>query len=154
MHLLFVCTHNRCRSIIAEAVTRDMAGSFLTVASAGSSPVGEVHPLTLKYLEEAGVSTDGLSSQGWSDVGEPVPDVVITVCDRAAGEACPLWLGPAEKVHWGLVDPSAEEGGEHAQRAAFEQTIELLQQRIRTLLADPTALTSATTLAARMRELG
>ena len=153
MHLLFICTHNRCRSILAEAITNYLGRGRLTAASAGSTPAGEIHPLTLKYLAEYDIPTEGLVSRGWGNVVEPTPDVVITVCDRAAGEACPLWLGEVEKVHWGLSDPSAVAGDEATRRAAFMATIETLRGRIETLLQSEHAFASAATLAARLREL-
>ena len=133
MHLLFVCTHNRCRSILAEALARQVLGRDIGVQSAGSSPAGAVHPLTLRYLTERGIDSRGLSSKSWDDVDGPAPDIVVTVCDRAAGEACPLWLGDAEKVHWGLSDPSAVAGPESAVRAAFMHTIDELVRRLRKL---------------------
>ena len=153
MKLLFVCTHNRCRSILAEAIARHLGGNRLDVASAGSSPAGAVHPLTLRYLAEHGIATDGLVSKSWDDVPGQAPDVVVTVCDRAAGEACPLWLGKAEKVHWGLADPSAVSGDEAVVRDAFNTTIATLASRIEALLATPDALTDAAACARRMREL-
>ena len=153
MKLLFVCTHNRCRSILAEAIARHLGGNRLDVGSAGSSPAGAVHPLTLKHLAEHGISTNGLASKSWDDVPGPAPDVVVTVCDRAAGEACPLWLGRAEKVHWGLADPSAVSGDEVAVRDAFNTTIATLASRFQALLAPPEALTDAAACARRMREL-
>jgi arsenate reductase len=133
MHLLFVCTHNRCRSILAEALARQVLGRDVWVQSAGSAPAGEVHPLTLRYLAERAIDTRGLSSKSWDHVDGPVPDIVVTVCDRAAGETCPLWLGDAEKVHWGLADPSAVTGGESAVRAAFMETIDELEHRLHRL---------------------
>ncbi|MBL4783423.1 MAG: arsenate reductase ArsC [Porticoccaceae bacterium] len=134
MKLLFICTHNRCRSILAEAVTNHFGQSVLVAKSAGSQPVGEVHPLSLKFLSEANISTTGLTSQSWDDHESWQPDVVITVCDSAAGEPCPLWFGDSLKVHWGLVDPSRMEGSEAEIAKAFQQTIELLKARIEQLL--------------------
>lgn len=135
MKLLFVCTHNRCRSILAEAVTRHFAKGQLEVRSAGSQPAGAVHPLSIKYLQEAGIDTSGLCSQSWDELETFAPDVVITVCDSAAGESCPLWFGNAIKVHWGLKDPSALESGERQVAQAFRHTIALLERRIKKLLA-------------------
>ncbi len=134
MNLLFVCTHNRCRSILAEAVANHVGRGRLRARSAGSSPAGAVHPLTLRYLSECGIPVAGLASTGWDEALEPAPDIVVTVCDRAAGEACPLWLGHAEKVHWGLADPSAIEGDEDTQRDAFLATIATLRERLIALL--------------------
>ncbi|MGJ8686309.1 MAG: arsenate reductase ArsC [Spongiibacteraceae bacterium] len=133
MNILFVCTHNRCRSIIAEAVTRQLTGKNIAAASAGSQPCGEVHPLSLRYLAEKGFSVDGLSSKSWNQLDGFTPDIVITVCDSAAQEACPLWLGKAIKVHWGLSDPSKLSGNENTSRAAFFTLIETLQQRVQRL---------------------
>lgn len=137
MKFLFICTHNRCRSILAEAITNHIAGGAITAASAGSQPAGEVHPLTLKYLEEKGIKTEGLKSQSWDELESFAPDVVITVCDSAAGEACPLWFGSAIKVHWGLPDPSKLETGEEDSRRAFFSVMDTLEQRIRHLLSLP-----------------
>lgn len=130
MKILYVCTHNRCRSILSEAVTRSRAGSLIDVRSAGSQPVGEVHPLSLKYLQQAGYDIDGLVSESWDAYAEWAPDVVITVCDRAAGEACPLYLGSAIKLHWGLQDPSALRGTEEQIAAAFLSTIKCIEKRV------------------------
>jgi arsenate reductase len=133
MKLLFICTHNRCRSILAEAVTNFYGQGVLTAKSAGSQPAGEVHPLTLKYLDEFGIPTAGLCSQSW-DVHESwEPNIVITVCDSAAGEPCPLWFGQCAKVHWGLADPSRMAGEESAIRNAFVETIATLKNRIEKL---------------------
>ncbi len=134
MKLLFICTHNRCRSIIAEAVTRHLGGSVLQARSAGSQPSGEVHPLSLKYLAEAGIDTAGLCSQSWDEHEDWAPDVVITVCDQAAGEQCPAWFGKSLKVHWGLPDPSRLEGSEEQVAEAFHRTISELTSRIEALL--------------------
>lgn len=135
MKLLFICTHNRCRSILAEAITNHLADGSLIARSAGSQPAGEVHPLTLKYLAEAGISTDGLCSQSWNEHEGFAPDVVITVCDSAAGEQCPVWFGNSAKVHWGLPDPSRVTGTEAEVKAAFRNVMNTLEKRIKALLA-------------------
>ncbi|RLQ22151.1 arsenate reductase ArsC [Seongchinamella sediminis] len=141
MKLLFVCTHNRCRSIIAEAVCNHLGGEAIEARSAGSQPSGEVHPLSLRYLQEAGINTGGLRSQSWDEHEDWQPDVVITVCDQAAGEQCPLWFGRSLRVHWGLEDPSRLEGSEEEVATAFRHTIDLLRRRCEQLLAaEPTAL--------------
>lgn len=134
MKILFVCTHNRCRSILAEAVSRQLGGALLEVRSAGSQPAGQVHPLSLKYLAQAGYNTDGLRSQSWDAFEDFAPDLVVTVCDSAAGEACPVWFGKAVKVHWGLKDPSALSSSEEDVKAAFLATIGILEKRIQRLL--------------------
>ena len=129
MRVLFLCTHNRCRSIIAEAVVRALDAPELQAASAGSAPEGKVHPLTLRYLQAGGISVEDLASKGVDDVREFDPDLVITLCDSAAGEACPLWLGSALRVHWGVEDPSKTKGSDEEVRAAFEACINTLSAR-------------------------
>ncbi|RBO85833.1 arsenate reductase ArsC [Marinomonas aquiplantarum] len=133
MKILYICTHNRCRSILSEAITNGMAGGLINAKSAGSQPAGEVHPLSLKYLEQAGYQTTGLISQSWDDFEDFEPDLVITVCDSAAGEACPLYFGKSLKVHWGLSDPSKLEGSEAQQEAAFMATIKAIEERVEQL---------------------
>lgn len=137
LNILYICTHNRCRSVLSEAITRQNAEGTINVMSAGSSPVGQVHPLSIKYLEETGYNTDGLSSKSWNDLDDFEPDVVVTVCDNAAGEACPLWLGNTPKLHWGLTDPSklAEDGQANPQaEAAFKEVIATIEQRVQGLV--------------------
>lgn len=154
MKILFICTHNRCRSIIAEAVTRQLGDGRLSARSAGSQPSGEVHPLSLKYLEEAGIDTDNLRSQSWDEHESWQPDVVVTVCDQAAGEQCPAWFGGAIQVHWGLADPSRLKGSEEEVAAAFHRTIATLRRRIEQLLARDLAAMTDDELAALLRQLG
>ncbi|MEM1111936.1 MAG: arsenate reductase ArsC [Pseudomonadota bacterium] len=137
MNLLYVCTHNRCRSIICEAVSNHRGAGRLAAYSAGSSPAGEVHPLSLRYLAQAGYPTEGLQSQSWHDFQGQDLDLVLTVCDSAAGESCPLWLGRSVKLHWGLADPSKLEGSEAEIEAAFMTTITEVEQRVDDLLELP-----------------
>ncbi|MGA0806742.1 MAG: arsenate reductase ArsC [Pseudohongiellaceae bacterium] len=129
MKILYVCTHNRCRSILCEAITNLVAGPGMMAASAGSQPEGQVHPLTLQYLREAGVPTVGLHSKSWDALEDFEPDLVITVCDSAANESCPAWFGKAVKVHWGLADPSKVQGDADAQAQAFRACIAEIKQR-------------------------
>lgn len=133
MKLLFLCTHNACRSILAEAIMRQLAGDRIEVTSAGSAPAGAVHPLTLKYLQESGYVTEGLASKSWDAVSDFSPDIVITVCDQAAGESCPIWFGDAITAHWGLPDPTRLTDESQAD-ALFAKLISTLEQRIRHLL--------------------
>ncbi|GAC26259.1 arsenate reductase [Paraglaciecola mesophila KMM 241] len=135
MKVLFICTHNRCRSILSEAITNHVGQGKIEAQSAGSQPVGEVHPLSIKYLQEAGISTDGLISQSWNEFEDFAPDVVITVCDSAAGESCPLWFGQSVKVHWGLADPSKLTGSEEEIAQAFRTTIDEITQRVNAMLS-------------------
>ncbi len=133
MKILFICTHNRCRSILAEAIANKIGAGLLVAASAGAHPAGEVHPLTLKYLREAGYPTDGLKSQSWDELEDFAPHIVITVCDQAAAEACPVWLGKGIRVHWGLPDPSRELSSEEETAQAFASVIATLERRMQQL---------------------
>lgn len=135
MKILFICTHNRCRSILSEAITNHSSNGVIVAKSAGSQPVGEVHPLSIKYLEEAGISTRGLRSQSWNEFEDFAPDLVVTVCDSAAGETCPVWFGKSLKLHWGLDDPSKLEGSDEQKAEAFRHCIELIKQRTFQLVA-------------------
>ena len=134
MKILYICTHNRCRSILSEAITNHLSNGLIKAKSAGSQPVGEVHPLSLKYLQEAGISTEGLCSQSWDEFEDFAPDVVVTVCDSAAAETCPLWFGNTIRVHWALVDPSKLPGSEQEIAEAFRATIAQISQRVQSLL--------------------
>jgi len=129
MKFLFICTHNRCRSILSEAITNNLGQGRINAVSAGSAPVGEVHPLSIKYLTEQNISTDGLISQSWNEFEADQPDVVITVCDSAASETCPIWFGNCAKVHWGLTDPSKLEGSEAEVKAAFFEVMHIIKAR-------------------------
>jgi len=153
MKLLFICTHNRCRSILAEAITNHIAGDKITAASAGSSPQGEVHPSSLRYLKERQISTDGLHSQSWDEFEDFNPDAILTLCDSAAKEACPTWFGDSVQVHWGLVDPSTDHGSEADQRAAFNNTIDILDRRIEALLASGIGLEDRTALKTTLSQI-
>ena len=133
--LLFICTHNRCRSILSEAISNHYGQGQIEAKSAGSQPCGEVHPLSLKYLNEAGIDTQGLSSQSWDEFEDYAPDVVITVCDSAAKETCPVWFGQHIQLHWGLSDPSKVRGNEQEKAAAFSQCIQSITARTQALLA-------------------
>ena len=133
MKILYICTHNRCRSILSEAITRHLASDLIEARSAGSQPAGEVHPASLKALRAAGIDTSGLQSQSWNELESFAPDLVVTVCDSAAGESCPLWFGKALKVHWGLEDPSKLTGTEEEIDAAFRASIALISERVAAL---------------------
>ncbi|MCP4863839.1 MAG: arsenate reductase ArsC [Pseudomonadota bacterium] len=134
MKILYICTHNRCRSILSEAITNHVAGDKIIARSAGSQPSGVVHPLSLQYLTEAGIPTKGLTSQSWDEFESFAPDVVVTVCDSAAGETCPVWFGKSVKVHWGLSDPSKVEGSDEQKAAAFRACISEITERVNKLL--------------------
>ncbi len=133
MNILFLCTGNTCRSIIAEALFRSMAPAGHTVQSAGSKPAGYVHPRALEALAQAGISTQGLASKSWDNLPE-TPSVVITLCANAAGEACPVYFGNVVRSHWGMPDPASVQGDEAAVKAAFADTLAMLRRRIATLI--------------------
>ena len=154
MKILFICTHNRCRSILSEAISNQLGEGRLIAKSAGSQPVGEVHPLSIRYLAEHGINTDNLNSQSWYDFEEFAPDVVITVCDSAADEACPIWFGNSVKVHWGLSDPSKLEGTDAELTAAFSQTINDISQRVKQLLTIDIDVNNKAALTAALASLG
>ena len=129
MNFLFLCTGNSCRSILSEAIFNARAPEGFSACSAGSKPTGKVHPLTLKTLQNLGISTQGLSSKTMQECEQFNPQVVITVCGSAAAEPCPLYLGKAIKAHWGLEDPSHLEVSEDEKMQAFMQTVEHINRR-------------------------
>ena len=141
LNVLFLCTHNSARSILAEALLNHLGQGRFKAYSAGSSPREQQkpHPLALQALAQAGVSTEGLYSKSWDEFARPdAPrmDLVITVCDNAAGEVCPFWPGQPATAHWGYADPSA--GGDEArQREAFRQTMHLIRRRLEMLVNLP-----------------
>jgi arsenate reductase len=136
MNILFLCTGNSCRSILAEATFNHLALPGWQAASAGSHPTGHVHPRSLALLAREGIATAGLASKSWD--GLPVtPDLVVTVCASAAGETCPVYLGPALRTHWGVDDPAHAAGTEEQIDAAFDTAYRTLRMRIEALLALP-----------------
>jgi arsenate reductase len=141
-NVLFLCTGNSARSIMAEAILRKVGEGRFNAYSAGSQPKGRVHPLALELLETQGIPTDGLSSKAWDEYakpGAPPLDFVITVCDNAAGEVCPVWPGRPMTAHWGIPDPAAVEGSEEQQRRAFWDACHRLMARIRLFTSLPLA---------------
>ncbi|MBD3892961.1 arsenate reductase ArsC [Hydrogenophaga sp.] len=140
LNVLFLCTHNSARSIMAEAVLNHLGGTLLTAYSAGSSPRAhqQPNPFALQALQAAGIASAGLHSKSWDVFARPdAPrmDLVITVCDSAAAEACPYWPGQPASAHWGYPDPSHTQGSDADKLAAFQQTLLALQQRIERLLS-------------------
>ncbi|KRW65443.1 ArsC family transcriptional regulator [Pseudomonas sp. TTU2014-105ASC] len=154
MKILFLCTANSCRSILAEALFNHLAPVGMRAFSAGSEPRGEINPLTLEALARAGIAADGLYSKS-SDAHQALnPDFVITVCDKAAGEACPVHFGPATKAHWGLVYPSESVGSPDEIGAAFDATLARLKLRFTAFLALPFAQLDAATLRTELARIG
>lgn len=137
MRVLFMCTANSCRSILSEAVFNHLAPAGFEAVSAGSFPKGQVLPRSLYTLQQAGIAIDGLYSKGTDAFAANPPDIVITVCDAAAGETCPVYFGPALKSHWGLADPSEVTADEVAADAAFHATLLRIEQRCQAFLALP-----------------
>lgn len=137
MRVLFMCTANSCRSILSEAMFNHLAPDGFEALSSGSFPKGQVLPRSLTTLQNAGIDIDGLSSKGNDAFEGNPPDIVITVCDKAAGESCPVYFGPAVKAHWGLEDPSDVVGDEAVVDAAFRATLAHIEQRCKAFLALP-----------------
>jgi len=144
LNVLFLCTHNSARSILAEALLNHLGKGRFQAFSAGSSPRAnqQPHPLGLETLRKAGVSTDDLSSKSWDVFAAPdAPhmDLVITVCDNAAGEVCPYWPGQPATAHWGYADPSEGQGSDDDKRAAFTQTLHQIRRRLELFINLPQA---------------
>ncbi|RYE43002.1 MAG: arsenate reductase ArsC [Hyphomicrobiales bacterium] len=158
LNVLFLCTHNSARSILAEALLNHLGGGRFKAYSAGSSPREnqQPNPLALDALTHAGVSTEGLRSKSWDEFGladAPHMDLVVTVCDNAAGEACPYWAGHPATAHWGYADPSEVQGSEADKRAAFRQTLLDIRQRLELLVHLPAAAVDQRTLQQSARDL-
>lgn len=143
VNFLFLCTGNSCRSILSEVLFNARAPSGWRAYSAGSKPTGKIHPLTIKTLENLGLSTEGLYSKTIDDCKQYQPQVVITVCDSAAQEPCPLYLGEAIKAHWGLEDPSHLDLPEEEKLAAFLKTVDHINRRLDVLFTIETNPLSA-----------
>lgn len=136
MNLLFLCTGNSCRSVLAEATFNHLAPADWKAMSAGSQPAGQVHPRSLALLAREGISTEGLHSKSWDKL-PMTPDVVVTVCASAAGETCPAYLGPVLRAHWGVEDPAHVSGSEAEIDAVFMAAYRILRARIEAFLALP-----------------
>lgn len=136
MNVLFLCTGNSCRSILAEATFNHLAPVGWQAVSAGSKPAGYVHPRSLALLAREGIATEGYHSKSWDDL-PLTPDVVVTVCASAAGETCPVYLGPVLRTHWGVEDPAHATGTDEEIDAAFMMAYQILRTRIEAFLALP-----------------
>jgi len=156
-NVLFVCTGNSARSIIAEGLINAMAAGRFTGYSAGSHPKGTVHPLALQALASAKVPTDSFRSKSWDEFAQPEApkmDFVFTVCDQAAGETCPLWPGQPITAHWGMPDPAAVAGDDQVKARAFVDTMVTLRRRLELLLALPVHMLDAQAIRRQVRDIG
>jgi arsenate reductase len=156
-NVLFLCTGNSARSILAEALLNHWGRGRFRGFSAGSFPRGQVHPLTLALLDKLGLSLPEARSKSWDEFARPdapAMDFVFTVCDQAAGEVCPIWPGNPVTAHWGVPDPAAVEGSEEARMAAFRQALHLLDARIKLFLALPVATLDRMALQRQVDEIG
>lgn len=156
-NVLFLCTGNSARSILAEAYLNARAEGRFRAFSAGSRPNGKVNPFALELLAKHRIDTKGLRSKSWDEFaapGAPQLDFVFTVCDNAAGEACPLWPGQPITAHWGVADPAAAEGSEEDKRKAFLKAFTELSTRIHLMLALPIEKLDRQALAGKLREIG
>lgn len=158
LNVLFLCTHNSARSILAEAMLNALAGDRFRGFSAGSSPCEnqQPNPLALETLQRAGVSIEGLRSKSWDEFAKPdAPhmDLIITVCDNAAGEVCPIWPGHPATAHWGYADPSEVEGSAEEKQAAFRKTLLAIRQRLDLFINLPAAAIDKLSLQQSARDL-
>jgi arsenate reductase (thioredoxin) len=156
-NVLFLCTGNTARSILAESLLNHLGQGRFRAYSAGSFPKGQVHPLALGFLQRNSLPTTGLRSKSWDEFaapGAPRLDFVITLCDDAAGEVCPVWPGQPVMAHWGIADPAAVQGSRSEQERAFEHAARELSARIHLLLELPVEALEHETLEARLRLIG
>jgi arsenate reductase (thioredoxin) len=156
-NVLFLCTGNSARSIIAESILRSVGAGRFNAYSAGSRPSGQVNPLALELLRANRLPTEGLASKSWerfAEPGAPRLDFVITVCDNAAGEVCPVWPGQPMTAHWGVPDPAAVTGDLAQRQHAFAETARLLTSRIRTFTSLPLATLDRLSLGKKLAAIG
>lgn len=156
-NVLFLCTGNSARSIVAESILRHDGAGVFNAFSAGSHPKGEVHPLALKVLASFDYPADGFRSKSWDEFagpGAPVMDFVFTVCDDAAGETCPIWPGQPITAHWGITDPALAEGSDIDRERAFVTAFRHMKTRISLFTALPLSRLETAGITARVREIG
>lgn len=158
LNVLFLCTHNSARSILAEALLNDIGRSGFKAYSAGSSPREnqQPNPLGLQVLQKAGISIEGLHSKSWDAFATPdAPkmDLIITVCDNAAGEVCPIWPGHPATAHWGYPDPSEGDGSDAEKLEAFRKTMHAMKRRLELLISLPTNKLEKSVLQGTARDL-
>ena len=155
--VLFLCTGNSARSIMAESILRQVGAGRFRAFSAGSHPAGRVNPFALELLEKNRMPTDGLRSKNWNEFAQPgasTLDFVFTVCDNAAGKVCPVWPGQPMTAHWGIPDPAAVEGSDDAKRKAFAEACRMLLNRIRVFVSLPLDKLDRLSLQRKLDELG
>ena len=128
--VLYICTHNRCRSQLYQAVTNELGKGIVIAESAGSSPEDRVNADAIKLLERNHIATDSLTSKSWNDVADFTPDLIITVCDSAAGEVCPVWFGDTPKLHWPTPDPSKLTGTDEEIEQAFDEAMVFIKHKV------------------------
>jgi arsenate reductase len=156
-NVLFLCTGNSARSIMAEAILNKLGAGRFRAYSAGSHPKGQVHPSVLRLLQSLGYETSGFRSKSWSefaDPGAPLLDFVFTVCGNAAGEVCPVWPGQPMTAHWGLPDPAEAKGKPAEISLAFKDTYRMLNQRIGIFVSLPLRSLDQLSLQRKLREIG
>jgi arsenate reductase len=156
-NILVLCTGNSARSIIGEALFNTMGAGRFKAYSAGSHPTGKVNPFAIEQVQALGYPVEGLRSKSWDEFaapGAPELDFVITVCDKAAGEMCPLWPGQPVTAHWGFPDPAAVEGTDEVKRAAFTQTVHQIRNRVLLFLSLPLETLDRMAIENRMRAIG
>ena len=156
-NVLFICTGNSARSILAEGLMNSLGRPGFQAFSAGSHPKGVVHPMALQTLAEHRIPTDGFRSKSWDEFaafGAPRLDFVFTVCDQAAGEVCPVWPGQPMTAHWGMPDPAAVEGSAEAKAKAFLDTFITLKRRIELMLALPLSSLDRMALHSEVKDIG
>jgi arsenate reductase (thioredoxin) len=156
-NVLFLCTGNSARSVLAEAILNKVGSGKFRAYSAGSQPKGEVNPQTINLLKGLGYDTSGFSSKSWNEFtkpGAPQFDFIFTVCDDAAGEVCPVWPGKPATAHWGIADPAAVRGSEVKVARAFRDAYRYLSRRIELFAALPFRALDEISLSAKLREIG
>jgi arsenate reductase len=156
-NVLFLCTGNSARSILAEGLLTALGKGRFRAFSAGSHPKGTVHPLALREMQSLRIPTDGFRSKAWDEfaaTGAPVMDFVFTVCDQAAGEVCPVWPGQPMTAHWGMPDPAAVEGSDEVKARAFRDAAVTLKRRIELLIALPMAALDRLAIQKQVRDIG
>ncbi|WP_421762341.1 arsenate reductase ArsC [Devosia sp.] len=156
-NVLFLCTGNSARSILGEALLNQLGQGRFHGFSAGSSPKGQIHPMTLETLKKAGIATDGYRSKSWEEFAgpeAPVMDFVFTVCDNAAGETCPIWPGHPMTAHWGIEDPAAITTPGFKQEAAFEDALKYMRNRVVAFINLPIASIDRMALGTKLRNIG